>query len=184
MLHWTILSTANLVAALLSYTLLAYALATLSWRGCGILFTLFAIIISAQAWFVPQLIGVLFFGASVVLDWVWFLDWLCACFSIVLLWLILKDTSADRADAARLDGCGAFGIYWHIVLPLVRQALWFLAIFNLFTNAFYLLALPPEIGHTIIGLHWTFLISASVAMSAVPIAIFFLAQKLFPPRKS
>jgi ABC-type glycerol-3-phosphate transport system permease component len=183
MLHWTILCAANLVAALLSYTLLAYAFARLVWRGRGILFTLFAIIISAQVWFIPQLTGALVFGSSVVLDWVWLLDWLCGCFSIVLLWLVLKDTSADHADAARLDGCGAFGIYWHIVLPLVRQALCLLAIFILITNAIYLLALPPEIGHSIIPLNWTFLISASFGMSAVPIAVFLLARKLFPSAK-
>lgn len=180
MLNWTILSAANLVAALLSYTLLAHAFAKLAWRGRGMLFTLFAIIISAQVWFIPQLISAFVFGESVVLDWVWIFDWLCGCFSIVLLWLVLKDTSADRADAATLDGCGAFGIYWHIVLPLVRPALWLLAVFILIANTVYRLALPPQIGHTIIGLTWTFLISVSLAMSAVPIAIFLLARKLFP----
>jgi multiple sugar transport system permease protein len=29
----------------------------------------------------------------------------------------------DLVEAARMDGCGEFGIYWHIVLPLLKPAL-------------------------------------------------------------
>ena len=29
----------------------------------------------------------------------------------------------ELLDAARMDGCGEFGIYWHIVLPLLKPAL-------------------------------------------------------------
>jgi multiple sugar transport system permease protein len=29
----------------------------------------------------------------------------------------------DLIEAARLDGCGEFGIYWRIVLPLMKPAL-------------------------------------------------------------
>ena len=183
MLNWTILSAANLVAALLSYTLLAYAFAKLAWRGRGMPLALLAIIISGQVWFIPQLIDAFVLRENLVLDWEWLIDWFCACFSIVFLWLILKDTSADRADAAKLDGCGAFGIYWHIVLPLVRHALWLLAIFILITNAVYLLVLSRDMRHSS-NLDWAFLVSASFAMSAVPIALFLFARKLFPSGKS
>jgi len=37
----------------------------------------------------------------------------------------------DLEDAARIDGCGRFGIYWHVALPLARPAL---AVVSLFTS--------------------------------------------------
>ena len=36
----------------------------------------------------------------------------------------------DYEDAARIDGCGPFGIFWNVVLPLSRPALTSLAIFT------------------------------------------------------
>ncbi|MEO8440670.1 MAG: carbohydrate ABC transporter permease [Spartobacteria bacterium] len=42
-----------------------------------------------------------------------------------------RDQTADPLeDAARLDGCGFFRIYWHIMLPLVRPTLAAIAIFT------------------------------------------------------
>jgi multiple sugar transport system permease protein len=38
--------------------------------------------------------------------------------------------STDYEDAARIDGCGPFGIFLHVVLPLSRPALTSLAIFT------------------------------------------------------
>lgn len=37
----------------------------------------------------------------------------------------------DLEDAARIDGCGRFGIYWHVALPLAKPAL---AVVSLFTS--------------------------------------------------
>jgi multiple sugar transport system permease protein/raffinose/stachyose/melibiose transport system permease protein len=36
----------------------------------------------------------------------------------------------DLEDAARIDGCGRFGIYWHVALPLARPALAVVALFT------------------------------------------------------
>jgi raffinose/stachyose/melibiose transport system permease protein len=35
----------------------------------------------------------------------------------------------ELEDAARIDGCNNFGVYWHVMLPLARGALFGLAIF-------------------------------------------------------
>lgn len=34
-----------------------------------------------------------------------------------------RDVPADLEDAARLDGVGSFGVFWHVSLPLVRPSL-------------------------------------------------------------
>ncbi len=34
----------------------------------------------------------------------------------------------DLLEAARIDGCNKFGLYWHVALPVLRPALAFLAI--------------------------------------------------------
>ena len=42
----------------------------------------------------------------------------------------IPDRVRRPVDAARLDGCGFFRIYWHIMLPLVRPTLAAIAIFT------------------------------------------------------
>jgi multiple sugar transport system permease protein/raffinose/stachyose/melibiose transport system permease protein len=36
----------------------------------------------------------------------------------------------DLEDAARIDGCGRFGIYWHVAMPLAKPALAVVALFT------------------------------------------------------
>ena len=36
----------------------------------------------------------------------------------------------DLEDSARIDGCSAFGIYWHIALPMAKPAIAVIVIFN------------------------------------------------------
>jgi multiple sugar transport system permease protein len=183
---WTILASVNLVCAVLSYSLLAYALARLRWNGRGTVLVLLAIIISAQVWLVPQLISTLLLGVNTALYWIWFADWLICAFSIVLLWHSLNDTSPDRADAARMDGCGPFGIYWHVVLPLVRRTMLLLAILTLMAATGDLLArelenLQGQALYLVTSL--SFLLVSSAIMTIPLIAIFFVARKLLPDAK-
>jgi multiple sugar transport system permease protein len=83
-----------------------------------------------------------------------------------------------------MDGCGAFGIYWHVVLPLVRQTFLLLAIFILVATGGFLLARPSVTLHAgTRSSDFPFLIAASVATTLPLIAIFFLARQFFPARK-
>lgn len=51
-------------------------------------------------------------------------------FGVFLLYQFFKHIPKDLEDAAAIDGCSAFGIYWHVALPLSRAALAALAIFT------------------------------------------------------
>jgi multiple sugar transport system permease protein/raffinose/stachyose/melibiose transport system permease protein len=37
----------------------------------------------------------------------------------------------DLEDSARIDGCGKFGVYWHIALPLAKPAIAVIVIINI-----------------------------------------------------
>jgi multiple sugar transport system permease protein len=51
--------------------------------------------------------------------------------SVFLLRRALRRAPSDLEDAARIDGCGFWRVYWHVMLPLVRPALGFLGLFLL-----------------------------------------------------
>ena len=50
--------------------------------------------------------------------------------SILLLKTFFDKTPPDLEDAARIDGCNRFQIWWHVVLPLARPALAVVVIYN------------------------------------------------------
>lgn len=53
-----------------------------------------------------------------------------SAFGVFLLHQFFKGIPKDLEEAAALDGCSRFGIYWHIMLPLSKPALATLAIFT------------------------------------------------------
>jgi len=50
--------------------------------------------------------------------------------SILLLKTFFDKMPSDLEDAARIDGCGKIGIWWHVALPLARPAIAVIVIFN------------------------------------------------------
>ena len=50
--------------------------------------------------------------------------------SILLLKTFFDKMPRDLEDAARIDGCGKIGIWWHVALPLPRPAIAVIVIFN------------------------------------------------------
>jgi ABC-type glycerol-3-phosphate transport system permease component len=113
--------TLNLAGTLVVYSFMAFFLARLQWRGRGVLAVLITIIIAEVFWILPAIIGLdyaysFFFG-----------NWLVSAFAIVLFCQTVKGIPRQLEDSTRLDGCGWFGTYWHVVLPLVRRDLGFIA---------------------------------------------------------
>ncbi len=62
-------------------------------------------------------------------------------FSIIVLCQAVRWIPRQLEDAARLDGCGWFGTYWHVLLPLVRRELWLIGFLTLIGTS-VLLATP------------------------------------------
>ena len=114
-------------------------------------------------------------------------------FNIFLLRQFFLTIPRDLFDAARIDGCNEFQIYWRIVLPLAKPALATVGIMSfLFTwNDFLspLIYLSDKLKSTMalgivmfVGQHkteWALLMVASILMMLPVILLFFFFQRYF-----
>lgn len=114
-------------------------------------------------------------------------------FNIFLMRQFFRTIPEEIADAARIDGCSEFGVYWRIMLPLSKPALITIAIFT-FLFAWNDLIGPmtylrsPDNFTIAVGLasfrsqtdiHWDLQLAASTAVTLPVIVLFFLAQRYF-----
>lgn len=114
-------------------------------------------------------------------------------FGIFLMRQFIQTLPSELEDAARIDGCSEFGIYWNVILPLSKPAIAALAIFTFVRswNDFLwpLIALNRPQNYTlpvgVANLQGEFMtdwgiIFAGAALAALPMILFFLAfQKYF-----
>lgn len=122
----------NQIGTLLSSSIVAYGFARLRFRGRGLLFLLVlsTMMLPSQITLIPS-----YFLFS-RLGWVNSLKPLIipvyfgSAFNIFLLRQFFMTISPELDDAAKIDGCGFFGVYWRIILPLARPALGVVAIFQ------------------------------------------------------
>lgn len=124
-------STSVLAIGMLS-SLSAFAFSRLKFRGRELLFGLFllGLIIPVQIVLIPLYSAMAQAGlqntrTSVILPYIaWGLP-----VSIYILRSFFLTLPLELEDAARIDGCTTFGLFWRILLPLVRPGLAAVAIF-------------------------------------------------------
>lgn len=121
----------NLAGMLLIYSMMAFALVRLSWHRRGMIVVLVAIVIAGQFWIVPTLLLHHSSGAGLAFYSLWFCNWLISGSSVIVLRQAVKWIPRQLEDSARLDGCGWFGTYWHVLLPVVRRELWLIGFLTL-----------------------------------------------------
>lgn len=99
----------------------------------------------------------------------------------------------EMDEAARIDGCGTFGIFWNILLPQVKPALLTVGIFSfmglwsdfmgpliyLNDTAKFTLALGLNLFRGMFQTDWNLLMAASLLVMLPCVLIFFFAQKQF-----
>lgn len=114
-------------------------------------------------------------------------------FTIFLMRQFFMTISPELDDAARIDGCSTFGIYWRIILPLAKPVMGIAAIFSIQYNwnDFFqpLIYLSTEENFTIsLGLQmfrnefttiWNLLMASSLLAMLPLIIFFFIAQKYY-----
>ena len=114
-------------------------------------------------------------------------------FNVFLLRQFFRSLPEELSDAARIDGCGEFKIYYRIILPLAKPALATIGIFTFMGtwNDFmgpliYLnspekrtLALGLASFRSLYATHWNLLMAASTVMVIPIIVLFFGAQRHF-----
>jgi multiple sugar transport system permease protein len=124
----------------------------------------------------------------------WLPAWFGSAFNIFLLRQFFITVPDELAEAARIDGCSEFGIFWRIILPLSRPALSvvalfaFLAIWNDFLGPLIYLQRPEQFTLALGlqnfqskagGTSWHLLMAASTLVVLPAVVLFFLAQKTF-----
>ena len=114
-------------------------------------------------------------------------------FNIFLFRQFFRTLPKELSDAARIDGCSEFGIYWRIVLPLSAPVFITVAIFtflytwNDFIGPLLYLSSPDNLT-VALGLsgfrgamrnQWHLLMAASTAMTLPVVILFFILQRYF-----
>jgi multiple sugar transport system permease protein len=133
-------------------------------------------------------------------DWIgtltplWIGSFTAGAFNGFLLRQFFMTILRDLAEAARIDGCSEFRIFWQIILPLARPALTVVALFQFMVtwNDFLgpLIYLNDQENFTLAlglqffqsksgGTEWHFLMAASCLVVLPVIVVFLFAQRSF-----
>ena len=185
----------NLVGTLLSSSLVAYSFARLQWPGRNFSFALMlaTLMVPAQVTMIPYFLIMRSLGWYNTLYPLWVGSFFAGAFNVFLLRQFLKGIPRDLEDAAKIDGCGFWRVYWHIMLPLVKPTLAAIAIFTfmgtwnefispviyLQDQRLYPLALGLYAFNVEAGGSMGMMMAGSLLMTAPVIIIFFFAQKYF-----
>ncbi len=185
----------QLAGTLFSCSLTAYSFARLKWPGRRLCYFLMiaTMMVPSQVTMIPHFVVMRSLGWYNTLYPLWIGSFFANAFFVFLLHQFLRGIPRDLEDAARIDGCGYWRVYWHVILPLIRPSLATIAIrtfmgaWNDFTGpvvylndqrlyplSFGLYALNIQSGG-LMGI----MLAGSLLMTLPVIAIFFFAQRYF-----
>jgi multiple sugar transport system permease protein len=191
-----IVCTLSIVGMVLSSAIVAYGFSRVKWRGRGVVF---AVVLASMMIPFPVLMAPLFVLFS-KLGWIgslkplWIPAWFGHAFNIFLLRQFYMGIPKDLDEAATIDGCSHWGIFWRIILPLSKPALAVVALFHFtfvwndflgplifltkdsdFTLALGLQLYQGKAGNT----PWNLLMAASTLVVAPLLVVFLLTQRTF-----
>lgn len=186
----------SVVGGTLSSAMAAYAFARLEWRHREKIFLL----VLASMMFPFAVTVVPLYGVYRELGWIgtskplWAPAFLAPAFNIFLLRQFFLTLPKELGEAARIDGCNEWTIFWRIILPLSKPALAVVALFQFlgswndffgplvylteprdFTLSLALQAFQSQQG----GTEWHYLMAAAVLITAPVVLLYFLCQKTF-----
>jgi multiple sugar transport system permease protein len=194
LLNTVIVATVAVVSHLVLCSLAGYGFARLRFAGRTLSF--FAIVgtimIPTQLLMIPTYVmfsrlGVINTLAAAAIPW------LASAFGVFLMRQFFLSLPKELEEAARLDGCSPYGVFWRIVLPLAKPALATLSVFTLLSSwndlIWPLIAISNHNNYTLqLGLadflgtrrtQWSMLMAGNVVATMPLIAFFLVAQKQF-----
>jgi multiple sugar transport system permease protein len=168
--------------------LAAYAYARLHWRGRDVLFALLVgtMLVPGQVLLIPSYLLIRALGWFDTY-WALIVPAGASAFGVFLLRQFMLTIPVELEEAARMDGCGPFRVFWHVILPLSRAPLATLGIFTflgawnafegplIFTDSLLMRTLP--IGITIFQGRYNIEygpMMAAATLAAIPVVIAFL----------
>jgi putative chitobiose transport system permease protein len=188
-----VVATLTVILNLLFCSLAAYPLARLTFRGREVIFALIVstILIPFQIVMIPlYILAVQLDLRNTYLGLI--LPGLASAFGIFLMRQAFQGVPHELEEAARMDGCSELGIWWHVMLPMVRPALTTLAIFVFIGSwsdflwpliildepTYYTLPLGVAKLAGTFSLDWR-LIAAGSVISIAPILAFFVGMQRY-----
>jgi multiple sugar transport system permease protein len=180
----------------LSSALVGYGFACLTWPGRDRFFaiTLATMMIPFPVLMVPLFAIFLKLGWIGTLMPLWVPAFFGTAYNIFLMRQFLMMVPAELAEAARIDGCGEFRVFWQVVLPQVRTPLMIVALFAflyawndffgplvfLTDKELFTLSLGLQDYHAGMGDAPTNLLMAAATLMILPVLLlFFLFQRAF-----
>lgn len=183
------------VGTVLSSALPAYGFARLRWRGRDAMFLIMlaTIMLPAQVTMLPVFVMFRTLGWTGTYLPLVVPPFFGSAFAIFLLRQFFLTIPQELSDAARIDGCSEWRIFWQIIVPLSVPALATVALFAFigawtdFINPLvyvtdentYTLAVGLQ---TFVGRHsseWNLLMAAATVVTLPLMVIFFFTQRLF-----
>jgi multiple sugar transport system permease protein len=182
------------VGQVFTSSLAAYAFARLSFPGRDKLFMgyLATMMIPPAVVIIPKFILMRQFGWVDTL-WALTLPSMFTAYGTFLLRQFFMSLPEALEEAAILDGCSSFGIYWHVIMPLAKPALTALGIIT-FMNIWRQFMWPLIVVHSpekytmpvalasfqdMYGVQWTLLMAGSIIMIIPMLVVFLGGQRFF-----
>jgi ABC-type glycerol-3-phosphate transport system permease component len=194
-LNTTFITVVDIVAKVASCSLVAFSFARLRWWGRDVLFMvmLSTLMLPQQVTLIPQFIIYRQLGWIDTFMPLIVPNLFGGPFFTFLLRQFFLSIPTDLDDAARIDGCSSWGVYWRIILPLSRPALMMVAIyvFNITWNDFfgpliylhsrnnYTISLGLQAFQTQSGPEWHLIMAASLVAMLPVLVLFFFGQRYF-----
>ena len=184
-----------LIGEVLVSSVVAYAFSRLRWRGRNTLFivVLATMMLPRQVTLIPEFLifrelGMIDTFGPLILP-----SFFGNPFYIFLLRQYFLTHSRELDQAAVIDGCSRFGVFWRITLPMSKPVLAAVAIFSfqfhwndffrplifLFSDDNYTLALGLRFFQGTYGTEWNSLMAVSLVVMLPLIIVFFFTQKYF-----
>lgn len=185
----------SILGTILSSSLVAYSFARLRWPGRDTLFgvLLATMMLPGAVTMIPVFLIFRSLGWVDTLKPLWIPSFFGGAFSVFLLRQFFLTIPTELEEAARIDGCSYFGIYWRIMLPLIKPALAALTIMtfmgswnNFMGPLIYInspekmtLAYGLQLFQGAHGAEYGLLMAASTLVMLPVLMIFFFTQRYF-----
>ncbi len=186
----------TVIGTVFSSALAAYGFSRVPWRGRNKVFlvALATMMVPFPVVMVPIYCLFRWLGWIGTLRPLWVGSLFAGAFNVFLLRQFFMTIPQDLSDAARIDGCSEWRIFWQIMLPLCRPALMVVGLFQFmgtwndflgpliyltkqstFTLALGLQFFQSQHG----GTPWHYLMAASTLVGVPIIILFFFTQRSF-----
>jgi ABC-type glycerol-3-phosphate transport system permease component len=191
----SIITIAALIGSILSTSIVGYSLARLRWPGRDLMFALVVatLMLPNVVTLVPTFIMFKYLGWLNTFLPLIVPQWAGSAFFVFLMRQFMRGLPPEMDEAARVDGAGNFGIFWHVILPLCGPVLAAIAIFSFLNNwndflgpsiylssvENYTLSLGVFMYQGRYGTHWNLVMAASMFIVVPVLIMFFIAQRYF-----